>query len=245
MEVGRPRPTDGSGPGNSPVGNERKIDMGEHHLYQWLGDRVGEATRDLPLFLQACCLSDRDPETWGTAETFVVAQRGLDAQVWHLDPNFRKALGKPDISPSTHFDCPRSASSCIQAWSRQPPTRRVPLGPQRSAGCAQAVAGQPLRLSDLHRVPNPLLLNLVGKDPRLYRSPGLRCRHRHRSSLRPSGCERCRETPANHVLNSDTHASSGSRNYPDLSRPRALTSTPATRHPVAAAPAVGIIPGSG
>jgi hypothetical protein len=133
-----------------------------------LGDVIVELElpgRYLPPFLQACRLSDRDPETWGTVETFVVAQRGLDAQVWHLDPNFRNALGKPDISPSTHFDVPEAGTEQYPGVDSTASNAASTSGPSaRSAGCAQAVAGQPLRLSDLHRVPNPLLSNLVGKD---------------------------------------------------------------------------------
>ena len=42
------------------------------------------------------------------------------------------------------------------------------------------------------------------EDDRCDHDPG----HRHRSSPHLSGCERCRETPANYVVNSDTLAGS-------------------------------------
>jgi hypothetical protein len=47
--------------------------------------------------------ADRAPGTWEAAEQFLIIQEGLDAQLWHLNPEFREQLGRPDINPGTYL----------------------------------------------------------------------------------------------------------------------------------------------
>jgi hypothetical protein len=106
-------------------------DNDEHHLDQFLGERVGDATREdvrtairdhmgevviqaeLPgwpdgiIHMQGWCYpADCNPATWDDDDTFVVLPHGVDAQIWQLDPEFRKRLGKPDIQSPPIFALP-------------------------------------------------------------------------------------------------------------------------------------------
>lgn len=92
---------------------------------QWLGEQVGTATRedvledlrghiygDVVLFVEASdgtlLLSvhgtlmegNRDPDTWETAEEFVVIGLGENPQVWHMNEETRRRFGKADIQPA-------------------------------------------------------------------------------------------------------------------------------------------------
>jgi hypothetical protein len=91
---------------------------------EWLGDSVGEASREEVLEALRSHVgkeviiayerldgglqqgvhgtlveADRNPETWDTAETFAVIGPDDDAQVWHLDPRMREAMGLADVEP--------------------------------------------------------------------------------------------------------------------------------------------------
>jgi len=59
---------------------------------------------------------------------------------------------------------------------------------------------------DLHPLPrDPVVAGHLALRPTLdHHRHDHHTRHRHRRSPPPSGCKRCRETPANYVLNSDT-----------------------------------------
>jgi hypothetical protein len=50
--------------------------------------------------------ADRDPETRETAEAFAVFGPGVDPQIWHLDRQFRKSLGKRDIEAAALLNVP-------------------------------------------------------------------------------------------------------------------------------------------
>lgn len=100
--------------------------MTEDRLYEYLGDQVGEATReDVLKALRGHCggtvivelelldgtpmlhvqgtLMEADPHTEEPAEEFVIIAPGLDAQVWALRPEFRKEPGRREIEGPTYL----------------------------------------------------------------------------------------------------------------------------------------------